>query len=301
MIRAADLPLIELLDRLRAARSRRTPGEIIELDALDPDRSDAHFDGELIGPDRYRSWAGWAEVAEALDCALGTPRVPCPGRVTVRLRVLDRGATWHAEAPSGDPEKYGADSAFARIDKFEEPDFALSFRRALGYLKLPAAPDVLSVGVHQGDELGAVDAHLGPGGGRVGVDHSSSALAVARQRYPDPRFTFIQADLGDPLPANAALATGVDAIVAINTLHSPSLDGPAVFRRLLNTHLRPAGGVILGFARCRYIEHQRRFGAEKPGQVLRDVAAYRRYLNQHGFTSMVLGKHTVLLVARRLR
>ena len=301
MIHAAALPLVDLLDALRARRGQGTPGDIIEIDALDPDASARHFDGERVGPDRYRSWAGWAEVAEALDCALATPRAAPPGRVRVRLRILDRAATWHDAAPSGDPEKYGTDSAFARIDKFEVPDFALSFRRALGYLKLPAAPDVLSVGVHQGDELAAVDRAVGPAGRRVGVDHARSALAVARQRPPDPRFTFIEADLRAPLPADEALATGVDALIAINTLHSPALDGPAVFRRLIKAHLRPGGGVVLGFARCRYVEHQRRFGAEKPGQVLRDVAAYRRYLNQHGFTSMVLGKHTLVLVGRCLR
>lgn len=290
-----------LLGALTTQRKRLAPGDLIEVDALDPDVSANHFDGELIGADRYRSWAGWAEVAEALDCALATPHSQHPGRVTVRFRVLDRNATWHSATPSGDPEKYGAASAFARIDKFEEPHFALGFARALGYLKLPAAPDVLSVGVHQGAELGAVDAALGSRGARIGVDHSTTALAAARLRYPDPRFTFVEADLRDPLPDSPALAAGVDALIAINTLHSPALDGPAVFRRLVKRHLRPSGGVILGFARCRYVEHQRRFGAEKPGQILRDIAAYRRYLNQHGFTSMVLGKHTVLLVARRLK
>ena len=290
-----------LLGALRAQRARLRPGDFLECDALDPDVSAHHFDGERVGIDRYRSWAGWAEIAEALDCVLATPQIQHPGRVVVRLRVLDRGATWHSAAPSGDPEKYGAASAFARIDKFEEPHFALGFARALGYLKLPDAPDVLSVGVHQGAELGAVDACFGRAGKRIGVDHSATALAAARARYSDPRFTFIDADLRAPLPEAPALGTGVDALIAINTLHSPTLDGPAVFRRLVKTHLRQRGGVILGFARCRYVEHQRRFGATKPGQILRDIAAYRRYLNQHGFTSMVLGKHTVLVAARRLK
>lgn len=300
MLRATDLPLMALLAALKTERARRAPGDILCIDAVDPDASAALFDGELLGSDRYRSWAGWAEVAEALDCVLATPYLAEPGRVIVRLRVLDRGAAWHGDAPSGDPEKYGANSTFARIDKFEEPHFALSFARALGYLKLPDAPDVMSVGVHQGAELGAVDACLGAVGARIGVDHSATALAEARRRFAGPRFTFIQADLRDPMPGAPALATGVDALIAINTLHSPALDGPAVFRRLVKAHLRPGGGVILGFARSRYVGCQRRFGAEKPGQVLRDVAAYRRYLNQHGFTSMVLGKHTVLVVARRL-
>lgn len=293
-LRIDDAPLIDLLPRLRALRGTLQPGAILTLDAPDPDLGADRFDGERGPHGRHRSWAEWQRIATALRCALATPRLAGDGRVLVRLRVL--GADdWQAAAPSGDREKYGAASPFARIDKFEQADHLVAFQRALGFVKLPASPRVLAVGAHLGGELVAIERLHGPCAELVGLDHAPSAIAAAQAAHPDPPYRFALADLRDPLTVGR-----FDLIVAINVLHSPALDGRAVLKRLIRTHLAADGRIILGLPNCRYQGVARRPGGKVRGQLFRDVSAYRRYLNQHRFATLILGTSTVLIAGRRL-
>lgn len=292
-IRLADERLVTLLPRLRAHRKGLPAGAIIEIDAPDPDRGAALFDGEMGPAGRHRSWAGWQRVAAAIDCALATPRIAAPDRVIVRLRALDRRPA--QDSASGDPEKYGADSTFARIDKFADPDHLIGFERALGFVKPRANARVLAVGAHRGDELVMCARLIGPCAALVGVDHSATAIAAAQAAHPAPPYRFVQADLRDPLALGR-----FDLILAINVLQSPALDGGAVLRRLIRDHLAADGGVVIGLPDCHYLGTTRRPGGKVRGQIFRDVSAYRRYLNQHRFATLVVGESTVLIAARKL-
>lgn len=286
-------PLPALLADLRARRKAAPVGSILEIDAVDPDAFPSHFDGEPTPLGRARSWAGWSEIAEVLDCALATPRPLEAERICVRLRVLSAEG-WHKQTPSGDPEKYGAESTFSRVPKFEDPHLLTAFERAIGFVKPTTGARVLSVGCNQGAELVQTERLIGPCAALIGIDHSASAIAVAQARYPQPPYAFHCADLRDALQVEP-----VDLIIAINTLHSPTLDGSKILRRLVRDHLRPNGAVILGLPNSRFVGPHQRFGTQVRGQIFRDLAAHRRYFNQHRFNTLVVGKHTVLLAARK--
>ncbi|MDQ3369110.1 MAG: class I SAM-dependent methyltransferase [Myxococcota bacterium] len=244
----------------------------------------------------------WADLAERLGLRLATPRA-CPGAggvplVELRFQRLDPAARMAPRLAGGADvtEKYGAGSEFARISKLEDPGFLLDFTDALARAKLPARPRLLDLGVNRGDELALLQARL-PGATCVGIDHSATALAEARRRCPTAQL--IEADLA----RLAELALGTfDLIVSIGTLQSAGLDDRALLRQLVQHHLAPAGAVIFGFPNCRYIdgevEHGTRmknFTQPELGLLIKDLAFYRKYLQQHGRQVFVTGKHYVLV------
>jgi trans-aconitate methyltransferase len=155
---------------------------------------------------------------------------------------------------------------------------------------------VLDLGVNTGDEL-AVLARLVPEPEVVGIDHSASALAVARARFP--AFRFVEADFGQL----AALALGrFDLVLSLNTLQSPGIDDREVLRQIVQHHLAPRGAVILGLPNSRYVDGELSYGARMKnfrqpelGLLIKDIGFYRKYLQQHGRQVFVTGKHYVLV------
>jgi SAM-dependent methyltransferase len=273
---------------------------------LDPDLGRGRYAGELVehagAAHVHRPLRVWVDLAERLGLRLLTPRAdPAdPGLVRLCFERLDRRNRWDAEpAASADaaaPERYGAASAYARIAKLEEPGFVIDLADALGRARLAPGARVLDLGVNTGDEL-ALIARAAPGIELVGIDHSGSALAVARARFP--RFRFVEADL-------AALATlelgAFDLVISLNTLQSPGVDDREVLRRIVQHHLAPAGAVVLGLPNARYVDGELEYGARMKnfrqpelGLLIKDVAFYRKYLQQHGRQVFVTGKHTVLV------
>lgn len=308
-LRFTDAPLTVVIDALERRVAVQRPGGRITCLAPDPDLGRGLYDGELIPPERalrHRSVAGWVAVAQALGCALRTPR-PCADDPQLVWLTFERlpASDWHAEAPSGDPEKYGVGSAFARLDKFEVADHVVSFRRAIDFVGVPAGARVLAVGCNRGDELGQLASSGVTMRELVGVDHSPSAIARARERFADPHFRFLQGDLS--APETYAGLSRFDLVIAINVLHGGALDGQAVFRRLLADHLTPRGGLIIGLPNCRYVGGALRPGGAVKGRphpslapVIKAAGYFKRALHRHRFDVEVLGQHTVLLAARPL-
>jgi trans-aconitate methyltransferase len=199
-------------------------------------------------------------------------------------------------------ERYGASSEFARISKHEEPGFVLDFADALARVPVAAGARVLDLGVNAGDEL-ALAMALAPvlaDASFVGVDHSESAIAVARARF-GARVALHVADLA----SLDALDLGTfDLVISIGTLQSPGIDDREVVRRVVQRHLAPAGAVIFGFPNCRYIdgelEHGTRmknFRQPELGLLVKDVAFYRKYLQQHHRRVFVTGQHYLFVTA----
>lgn len=308
MLRFTDQSLREVLDQLQQALAGVRPGESLRFLAPDPDLARGHFAGELFERGalrlRARGLATWVGVAEVLRATLSTPRPAADSFVELALRALDPEASWHARAgDSGLREKYGQGD-YMRIDKFEEPSFLTTFAQALRFLDPREDARILAVGAHRGAELAAVDAELSSPRMRfVGIDHCASAIAAARAAHRDPRFQFIEADLAEI----GALGLGrFDLVLALNTLHSPGLDGRALLRSLIAEHLEDRAGVLLGFPNCRYLDHETLFGAKVRGYdhaelslLLKDLSFHKRYLHQHGFRVTVTGKYTVLVTGRR--
>jgi len=296
--------LLDILAHLDAGPAAGAAAVTIAV--LDPDPGRGRYAGERVDiegvPHVHRPFRLWVDLAERRGLRLRTPRVITPPLIELTFEPLDRAAELGAQVrASGDDrtEWYGAASPFARISKLEEPGFLLDMADALGRIGLPPGARVLDLGVNTGDELALLRA-LVPTlreGTLVGVDHSASALAVCRDRLPGVQLH--QADLG----SLGALGLGrFDLVLSIGTLQSPGVDDRAVLRQLVQDHLTPRGAVILGFPNCRYIdgevEHGTRmknFRQPELGLLIKDIAFYRKYLQQHDRQVFVTGNQYLLV------
>ncbi len=309
-----------LLELVFAIQARLAAGEsTIRLRVVDPDLGRGRHPGERIEHEGrehvHRPFRVWVELAERLGLRLLTPRPAGAGWIELCFERLDPSASWHLDPqvddasegtnePARRVEKYGQASGYARISKLEDPNFILDFADALDRIPLPEAPRILDLGVNTGDELallGALRPALRERACFVGVDHSPSALAVARARFPGPNHRFIEADL-DTLPS---LDLGAfDLIVSIATLQSPGIDDRALLRHLVKARLHASGSLILGIPNCRYVDGELLHGARMRNYsqadlslVIKDAAFFKRYLQQHKRRVFVTGKDYLLVTA----
>jgi SAM-dependent methyltransferase len=303
-----DEPLILIVRHLR---ERLDTGALqVRIEVPDPDLGRGCYPGERVGPEGalvHRPLRGWCDLAEGLGCRLLTPRGVDATHVALCFERLGPEAPWHVEGRTAEPEtearheRYGAGSAFARLRKLEDPGFLLTFLEALGRVPLPPGARVLDLGVNRGDELAVFDwLPTPPDVTFVGVDHSPSALAEARARFPDPRHRFLEADLN-------ALPSGLGRfhlVVSVGTLQSPGVDDHALLRRLVQEHLEPGASLLLGFPNSRFRDGEVVYGARvrnlrEPdlSLLVKDLSFYRRYLHQHGFRTFLGGKYDLLLTA----
>jgi trans-aconitate 2-methyltransferase len=110
---------------------------------------------------------------------------------------------------------------------------------AVARLRLAGDETVLDAGCGTGQVTATLLARL-PRGRVIALDASAQMLAAARERFGgDARVSFVQADLGRPLP----LPAPVDAIVSTSTLHWVR-DHDALWRHLAAA-LRPGGQLVV--------------------------------------------------------
>lgn len=306
-----EAPLIAVV---RWARTQLADGAAaLELDVPDPDRSlgmppsAARHDSRVRDDSGVRSdgavprdWRAWCDFAEELVCRLHTP-APLPGgRVRLRLTPLGPEAPWHRRTAGRD--RYADEAGFGAVRKLEHPGFLLPLLAALERVRPPDGGRVLLLGCHRGDEIEALGC-LEPapvGLEVVGVDHAPGPLALARSRFARARM--LEHDVND-LPAELGR---FDLAVAIDVLQGPGVDDKHVLRRLVQRHLLPAGGLLLGLPNSRFRGAEVVWGARTRNYrepdlslVVRDLAAHRRYLQQHGFVTHIGGRYDLLLTARR--
>ncbi|HTL34016.1 MAG TPA: class I SAM-dependent methyltransferase [Kofleriaceae bacterium] len=331
---AAAMSMLEILAYVEAELARGA--QTITLDVLDPDVAAGTYAGERIDGLVHRPLRTWLDLAERLRLRMRTPERIDPRmlRLTFERITDERVAAEHlgdsanaiGDNLSATTEKYGAASEFARIRKLEDPRFVIDLREALDRVlasfdahvgtstaspnTASAAGDarerpirILDLGVNTGDELALLlrAAEL-RGAEIVGVDHSASAVSVARDRFADnANVRLIEADIRDL----AAQALGrFDLVVCIGTLQSGALDDRELLRSIVQDHLAPGGAVILGMPNCRYVDGEVEYGARivnitqpELGLLVKDVAFYRKYLQQHHKKVFVTGKHYILVTA----
>jgi trans-aconitate 2-methyltransferase len=112
-------------------------------------------------------------------------------------------------------------------------------RDAVARLELRGDETVLDAGCGTGQVTETLLTRL-PRGRVIALDASAQMLDAARARLGrDPRVSFLQADLAQPLP----LAEPVDAIASTSTLHWVR-DHDALFRHLADA-LRPGGQLVV--------------------------------------------------------
>lgn len=263
-------PLVEIIEYIRAQRGPVT------IRVLDPDRGRGKYAGEIVEDHVHRSFRVWVDLADRLDMRLRTPRVVGEYIELVFEPLAPASAAWDA-----------------RMSKLEDPCFVIDFLEALDRVRLEA-PRVLCLGVNTGDEVALIKRRY-PDATITGVDRDASALAIARTRWPDA--TFLEADLAKPL----AVGT-FDLVVAIATLQSTDLDDRDLLRRIVQDHLEPRGATIFAVPNCRYQDGEQRFGTRMKnfsqpelGLLVKDVAFYRKYLQQHHRQVWITGKSYILV------
>lgn len=303
----AGEPLTTIIAYVRAQLA--AGATVVSLRVLDPDRGRGLYAGERVVEGEqafvHRPLRVWVDLAERMGLRLATPRPAGDGLVRLELVPLDERARWEPAADVPATEKYGVGSEYQRISKLEDPGLVLDLNDALARVAPPAGARVLALGVNTGDELELLATlwpELARSGRFVGVDHSASAIAAARERFGEPLHRFVVADLGQ-LPA-LDLGGAFELVLCLNTLQSPGVDDRAVLRHVVQERLSPTGGLILGVPNCRYLDGELLHGARTKNfrqpelsLVVDGLAYYRRYLHQHRRKVYVTGKHTLLVTA----
>lgn len=283
-------PLAVILPALRAALA--SAGEVT-FSVPDPDAGLGLYAGETTPHGLHRPWQVWTDIADLLGAHLLTPERVGEGRVQVRLRA------W-AGVPDPDAGGYGAQSDWARVDKFEDPVFLLTLVEALRRVDPPAGGRVLVLGVNRGRELGALALAFGDRElEMLGLDLDETALTAARAQYPAATFRAF-----DVTTLPAPELGRFDLVLALSLLHSPGIRQDVLLAAVCRYHLTPSGGLILGYPNARYRDGTLSYGARlrnfaRPDLSLlaADVTEARRGLQKRGLKVFVTGKYEVLVTA----
>ena len=295
----------ELKERIASLPANGT----VDFEVLDPDISN-DFSGTLISVSGqkyiYRPYKAWVDLAEILHCRIMTPQKSYNNRVLLKYRRLDVQRSWHNHSGTDISERYGADSDFSKIYKFEEPYFLNDYVRALKEIKVQKETKLLDLGVNRGDEFEIFTRFYSGMSDSIsftGIDHCSSALDVARRRFSTQNFNFIDDDISNIDQLNLEKH---DVLISVGTLQSPDINGKEIFMYIVQNILKKTSSIILGFPNSRYIDCEVVYGAKTKNYresnlnlLIKDISFYKRYLQQHGYKIITFGKYYVFLVATR--
>lgn len=258
-----------------------------------PDAGLGRYAGELTDAGLHRPLSAWVDLADLLGAHLLAPERLSGGQMRLRFQR-------YAPSSAPDAQGYGQHSDWARVNKLEDPAFLLTFTEALRRVNPPAGGRILALGVNAGRELDALK-FVFPGQPFqvVGLDIEPTALELAKSRRPDAEFHLFDVN-GLPWPALGQF----DLILALSLLQSPGVKQDVLLSALCRHHLKPGGGLILGFPNARYHDGHLSYGARmrnfaRPdlSLLMADVTNARRNLQKRGFKVFVTGKYEVLVSA----
>lgn len=303
-----DALMLDILEWLKAHLAEISPGETVAIEVLDPDLGGNAYAGTEISVEGvnylHHGYKAWTDLAELLFCRMLTPERTKGGRVRLRFQKLDMAASFHKTDTEDKTEKYGTDSAFAAIRKNEEPAFLWAYRHALKRVKVTERKRILNLGVNTGEEFELIRKIAGDAFGAmelVGIDHSESVIAEARNRFPESNVIFHVYDINDLDSLNL---DRFDLIMSVGTLQSPGVDFKLLFMALVQRYLAPGGAMILGFPNTRWMDGEMIYGAKAPNYAFseqslmyKDVYYCKKYLQQKKFRVTLTGKHYLFLSA----
>lgn len=284
--------------------------DTLTFEVLNPDIGRGNYAGELITINEtnylYRSYKAWSDLAELLFCRMMTPKPLSEHTVAITYEKLDLSDSFHRSEEK--EEKYGTASRFAAIHKNEEPAFLSPYLRALRSVKVGEKKRILNLGINTGDEFDLIRTILYSEEYRnielVGIDFSSSAITVARERFNEGNATFYVHDINDL----ASLDLGrFDLIITIGTLQSSTLEFKSLFASLVQEYLSKEGAMILGFPNCRWMGGEMIYGAKAPNYpysemsiLVKDIYYCKKYLQQKKFRVTVTGKDYLFLTGTKI-
>jgi len=295
----------EILPTLQTALQEN---DSISFSVLNPDMSEGYAGHKVEVENRsylYRGYKAWTDLAALLKCKMLTPKEGEYPLITLTFKKLQEDS-FHNEDKSS--EKYGIDSHFAQIHKMEEPAFYYYYSQALDNVKIENRTRLLNLGVNRGDEFEVIKKRLTPEKYEkvsfVGVDHSESAIAYAKQSFPEKNISFYADDINH---LDALRLGQFDLLISIGTLQSPSINFKPFFMKLVQTYLTKDAAIILGFPNSRWLGGEMLYGAKAPNYamsemslVLNDMMFCKKYLQQKKFRVTVTGKEYLFLTATKI-
>jgi len=297
----------EILSTLQKALAKQIS---VSFEVLDPDEGVGYTGNRRrIGSEvyRYRGYKAWTDLAELLGCQMMTPRSVDYPLVRLTFRRLEEDS-FHQEQSAIHEERYGTASAFFEIEKMEEPAFFYYYDQALTQVNLPKRHRILNLGINRGDEFEVLEKRLSPEAYRalelVGVDHSQSAIAYAKRRFPTANVQLYAEDINQL----TSLELGrFDLLISIGTLQSRSIHFKPFLMSLVQEHLTEDSALILGFPNSRWIGGEMIYGAKAPNYAMsemsllyNDVMFAKKYLQQHKYRVMLTGKQYIFLSAVKI-
>ena len=293
---------------LEWAQSQDTPR--IEFEVLNPDAGEDRYAGSIITRKgtayRHRSYKAWSDLAELLFCRMLTPEIVTKYTVIIRYQKIDLESSFHKSR--GKEEKYGVDSPFFAIQKSEEPAFIAPYLRALNAVKISSRNRILNLGINRGDEFKVIHSLIGKEAFNtktfIGIDHSASAIKVAKNRFSANNVTLYVTDINqlDTLQLERS-----DLLISIGTLQSPGINFKPFFMSLIQNYLSRDGAIILGFPNCRWMGGEMIYGAKAPNYnyseqslLYNDVIFCKKYLQQKKFRVTLTGKDYLFLTATKI-
>jgi len=273
-------------------------------------------DKELVtfcvpNPDHYekaRGYKAWVNLAELHFCKILTPNAIDEKFVELTFKKLDIEASFHTKTIENREEKYGTDSIFFEINKNEEPTFLHAYKKALESVKIESRKQILNLGINKGDEFELIEQLVSKKSfeqmNLVGVDHSKSALAFAKERFPSTNVQFYKQDINRISELNLAKS---DLIISIGTLQSPSINYKPFLMSLVQEHLTHDGAFILGFPNSRWMDGELIYGAKAPNYpysemslLFNDVIYAKKYLQQKKFRVTITGREYIFITATKI-
>lgn len=303
-------PMLEIISWLESELSNGA--QTLEFEVLNPDYASKTYAGKQIdiggNTYLYRGYKAWSDLAELLFCRMRTPVAAQAHTVIISFEKLAVKDSFHISDEENKAEKYGVSSAFFEINKNEEPAFVWPYRQALKSVKIHNRKRILDLGVSGGNEFHlikeSVEAEVFDTMEFVGIDHSASAIAFAKERFPEENMRFIEQDINTLDQLNLGR---FDLIISIGTFQSPGIDFKPFFMSLVQNYLSADGAIILGFPNCRWMGGEMIYGAKVPnyaysemGMLYSDVIYCKKYLQQKKFRVTLTGKDYVFLTATRI-
>ncbi len=289
-------------------REELTGHSEVQFEVLNPDLYSGSYAGRELTLNGktylYRSMRSWMDMATNLNCRMLTPLSGTEETVILRFQKLETDS-FHQDNPDDKSEKYGIDSNFYAINKNEEPAFLFAYTQALDVAKAATRKRVLNLGVNRGDEFALIRELLDQETFEkiefVGIDHSESAIKMAKGRFNGSNMHFFSHDINTLGELNLGR---FDLIISIGTLQSPGINYKPFLMELVQNYLSDDGAIILGFPNSRWIDGEMVYGAKMRNYresdlslLLSDIDYAKRYLQQKKFTVRISGKEYIFLTA----
>ena len=301
-------PMSEILFLLK---ERLSDHKTVTFEILDPDLFRGSYAGTEVEVEGetyiYRSLRAWLELSDILGCRMLVPKATTYPLLQISFEKIGADS-FHTHNLSG-TEKYGMNSLFSQIHKMEEPAFYYYFEEALKNANLSRRSRLLDLGVNRGDEFEVIrtytDSKQYDQMELIGLDHSESAIAEAKIRFPEPNVSFYACDINQIDTLNLGR---FNLLISIGTLQSPSINFKPMLMHLVQEYMQKEdAAIILGFPNSRWENGEMRYGAKaahyrfsEMGVVLEDILFAKKYLQQKKYRVMITGRHYLFLTAVRI-